>query len=56
MQLLATVEQDCDTLYDLQKPKVEPTPSFRYFLPSPFLTCCAILPISFGGKEPHLRR
>ena len=26
------------------------------FLPSPFLTCCAILPTSFGGKGPHLRR
>ena len=24
--------------------------------PSPFLTCCAILPTSFGGKGPHLRR
>ena len=29
---------------------------FPYFLPSPFLTCCAILPTSFGGKGPHLRR
>ena len=26
------------------------------FLPSPFLTCCAILPTSFEGKEPHLMR
>ena len=32
------------------------TPSFPYFLPSPFLTCCAILPTSFGGNVPHLRR
>jgi hypothetical protein len=24
--------------------------------PSPFLTCCATLPTSFGGKGPHLRR
>ena len=32
------------------------TSSFPYFLPSPFLTCCAILPTSFGGKGPHLRR
>ena len=31
-------------------------PYFPYFLPSPFLTCCAILPTSFGGKGPHLRR
>ena len=31
-------------------------PSFPYFLPSPFLTSCAILPTSFGGKGPHLRR
>ena len=31
-------------------------PSFPFFLPSPFLTCCAILPTSFGGKRPHLRR
>ena len=30
-------------------------PSFPYFLPSLFLTCCAILPTSFGGKGPHLR-
>ena len=33
-----------------------PTPSFLYFLPSPFLTFCATLPTSFGGKGPHLRR
>ena len=32
------------------------TPSFPYFLPSPFLTCCVILLTSFGGKGPHLRR
>ena len=32
------------------------TPPFHYFFPSPFLTCCAILPTSFGGKGPHLRR
>ena len=25
-------------------------------LPSPFLASCAILPTSFGGKVPHLRR
>ena len=31
------------------------TPSFPYFLPFPFLTYCAILPISFGGKGSHLR-
>ena len=30
-------------------------PSFPYFLPSHFLTWVAILPISFGGKGPHLR-
>ena len=29
---------------------------YTYSLPSPFLTCCAILPTSFGGKVPHLRR
>ena len=23
---------------------------------SPFLTCCEILPTSFGGEGPHLRR
>ena len=23
--------------------------------PPPFLTCCVILPTSFGGKGPHLR-
>ena len=33
-----------------------PVPSFPYFLPFPILTCCAILPTSFGGKGPHLRR
>ena len=33
-----------------------PTPSFSYFLPSLFLSCCAILQISFGGKGPHLRK
>ena len=27
-----------------------------HFLASPFLTCCAILPTSFGGKGPHLKR
>ena len=32
------------------------TSSFTSFLPSPFLTCCAILPTSFGGKGPHLRQ
>ena len=32
------------------------SPSFPYFLPSLFLMCCAILPTSFGGKGPHLRR
>ena len=32
------------------------TPPVPYFLPSPFLTCCEILPTSFGGKGPHLRR
>ena len=26
------------------------------FLASPFLTCCAILPISIGGKGPNFRR
>ena len=26
------------------------------FLPSHFLTCCGILPTSFGGKGPHLWR
>ena len=26
------------------------------FLSSPFLTCCAILQTSFGGKGPHLRQ
>ena len=31
------------------------TPSFPYFLPSPFPTYCAILPTSFGGKGLHLR-
>ena len=28
------------------------TLSFPSFLPSPFLMCCAILPTSFGGKDP----
>jgi hypothetical protein len=28
------------------------TPSFPYFLPSPFLTCCGILSTSFGGTAP----
>ena len=32
------------------------TPSFPSFLPSPFMTCCTILPTSFGGKGSHLRR
>ena len=32
------------------------TPSLPSFLPSPFLTCCAILPTSFGEKGSHLRR
>ena len=27
-----------------------PTTSFPSILPSLFLTCCAILPTSFGGK------
>ena len=27
-----------------------------FFLSSPFLTWCAILPTSFGGKGPHLER
>ena len=31
---------------------LDPTLSFPYFLPSPFLTCCAILPTSFRGKGP----
>jgi hypothetical protein len=31
-------------------------PPFPCFLPSPFLTCCANLPTSFGGKGRHLRR
>ena len=31
------------------------SPSYPSFLPSSFLTCCAILPTSFGGKGPHLR-
>ena len=30
--------------------------SFPFFLPYPFLTCCAIVPTSFGGREPLLRR
>ena len=30
-------------------------PVTLFFLPSPFITCCAILPISFGGKGHHLR-
>ena len=33
-----------------------PPLSSPFFLPSPFLTCCAILPTSFGEKGPHLRR
>ena len=32
------------------------TLSFPYFLPSPFLMSCAILPTSFGGKETQLTR
>ena len=31
-------------------------PSFTSFLPSPFLTCFAILLKSIGSKGPHLRR
>ena len=31
------------------------SPSFPYFLPSPFLTCSVIPPIPFAGKGPHLR-
>ena len=31
-------------------------PSLPYFLPSPFLKCCAILLTSFGRKGSHLRR
>ena len=30
--------------------------SLPSFLPSPFLTCCATLPILFGRKRPHLQR
>ena len=40
------------TLKSLRTPIPIPIPSFPYFLPSPFPTCCAILPISFGGKGP----
>ena len=34
------------------------TPPSRpfFFLPSLFQTCCAILPTSFEGKGPHLKR
>ena len=41
---------------DLKTIPFIPTLSFPYFLPSPFLTCFAILPTSFGGKGSHLRR
>ena len=29
---------------------------FPSFLPFPFLTCCAVIMTSFGGKGPHLRQ
>ena len=47
------------TSFQLTQPSF-PLSFFLLFLTtsllSPFLTCCAILPISFGGKGPHLRR
>ena len=33
-----------------------PYPPFPSFIPFLFLTCCVILPTSFLGKGPHLRR
>ena len=45
-----------DILHGMQEQVTSSTPSLPSFLPSPSLTCCAILPISFGGKGPHLRR
>ena len=31
-------------------------PPFPSLLPSPFLTCCAVLPTSFGSKGAYLRQ
>ena len=36
--------------------KIHKTLTSSPSLPSPFLTFCTILPTSFGGKGPHLRR
>ena len=45
---------------DLRSYRQEPHPSkhpiLSFFLPFPFLKCCAILPTSFGGKGSHLWR
>ena len=40
--------------YINQSSKDKMNPYLPSFLPFPFLTCFAILPTSFGEKEPHL--
>ena len=58
ISIFTTEKISIQTIDKYQRKTFNLTPHLAlfFFFPFPFLTCCAILPISFGSKGPYLRR